>query len=129
VSVGGIGLEPAELELSLRPSPALTNDLNPHMRGHAQDALACGKSPGELHAEGVAAELIPHRTFEGNRPSLSLLMDAVNPYSVGALLALYEHRVAVQVTLPAYLSEIRGVSLAPSRGCDTRPSTFLNATR
>ena len=64
---------------------------------NAQDALAYGKSPEELHSEGVARHLIAHRTFSGNRPSLSLLMDAVNPYTVGALLALYEHRVAVQV--------------------------------
>ncbi|MCK6491432.1 MAG: glucose-6-phosphate isomerase [Planctomycetes bacterium] len=61
------------------------------------DALACGKSDVELRTEGVAAELIPHKTFPGNRPSNVLLFaGACDPYAVGQLLALYEHRTAVQ---------------------------------
>eukprot|EP00240_Pyramimonas_obovata_P002986 CAMPEP_0118957516 /NCGR_PEP_ID=MMETSP1169-20130426/62146_1 /TAXON_ID=36882 /ORGANISM="Pyramimonas obovata, Strain CCMP722" /LENGTH=626 /DNA_ID=CAMNT_0006905601 /DNA_START=52 /DNA_END=1932 /DNA_ORIENTATION=- len=60
------------------------------------DALATGKTPEELRAEGVGEALVPHKTFPGNRPSLSLLLPAVDPFVVGQLLALYEHRVAVQ---------------------------------
>jgi glucose-6-phosphate isomerase len=60
------------------------------------DALACGKTADELRAEGIAAELIPHKEFPGNRPSNVLLLDRLTPRSVGQLLALYEHRTAVQ---------------------------------
>ena len=60
------------------------------------EALAFGKTPDEVRAEGVAAELVPHRTFPGNRPSNTLLAERLTPYSLGALCALYEHKVAVQ---------------------------------
>ena len=60
------------------------------------DALAYGKSVAELKAEGVPAHLHAHKEFPGNRPSLSLLFPSLTAYSCGQLLALYEHRVAVQ---------------------------------
>eukprot|EP00271_Cylindrocystis_brebissonii_P011937 TRINITY_DN29970_c0_g1_i1.p1 TRINITY_DN29970_c0_g1~~TRINITY_DN29970_c0_g1_i1.p1 ORF type:complete len:657 (-),score=117.64 TRINITY_DN29970_c0_g1_i1:549-2303(-) len=60
------------------------------------DALAYGKTREELRAEGVPDYLIPHKTFTGNRPSLSILLPALTPYTVGQLLSLYENRVAVQ---------------------------------
>jgi len=60
------------------------------------DALACGKTREELQAEGCPEELLPHRTFAGNRPSLSLLFPKLTAYSTGQLIALYEHRTAVQ---------------------------------
>lgn len=60
------------------------------------DALALGKTAEALRAEGVADELIPHKVFPGNRPSSSLLLDELSPSSCGQLLALYEHRTAVQ---------------------------------
>jgi glucose-6-phosphate isomerase len=60
------------------------------------DALAYGKTRAELEAEGVARAQIAHRTFTGDRPSLSLLLPVLNAYSTGQLLALYEHRVATQ---------------------------------
>ncbi|KAG7670280.1 hypothetical protein Ndes2526B_g00020 [Nannochloris sp. 'desiccata'] len=60
------------------------------------DALAMGKSSDELRGEGVPERYIPHKTFSGNRPSTSILLPGVNPYTVGQLLALYEARVAVQ---------------------------------
>jgi glucose-6-phosphate isomerase len=60
------------------------------------DALAYGKTVEELVKEGVPEALQPHKEFPGNRPSLSLLFPALTPYSCGQLLALYEHRVAVQ---------------------------------
>jgi glucose-6-phosphate isomerase len=64
------------------------------------DALACGKTLDEALAEcrekGDPAELAPHRVFPGNRPSNMLLWDQLTPYATGQLLALYEHRTAVQ---------------------------------
>eukprot|EP01036_Dinobryon_divergens_P028937 gene28937-37959_t len=60
------------------------------------DALAYGKTVAELVAEGVPAHLHAHKEFPGNRPSLSILFPELNAYSCGQLLALYEHRVAVQ---------------------------------
>jgi glucose-6-phosphate isomerase len=60
------------------------------------DALACGKTVAELQAEGVPSHLHAHKEFPGNRPSLSILIDSLTPFSIGQLLALYEHRVAVQ---------------------------------
>ena len=60
------------------------------------DALAYGKTAEELRTEGVPEELVPHKTFSGNRPSLSLLLPTVSAYEVGQILALYEHKVAVQ---------------------------------
>jgi len=60
------------------------------------DALAYGKTVAELRAEGVPERLHNHKEFPGNRPSLSILIPALTPFSIGQLLALYEHRVAVQ---------------------------------
>lgn len=60
------------------------------------DALALGKTAAELQREGVPAALISHKEFPGNRPSNVLLLDQLDAYSTGQLLALYEHRTAVQ---------------------------------
>merc|ERR1712157_192010 len=60
------------------------------------DALALGKFAEELKADGVPEKLIAHKTFPGDRPSLSLLLPTCNPFWLGQLLALYEHRTAVQ---------------------------------
>lgn len=60
------------------------------------DALAIGRTREELEEMEESPELIPHKQFSGNRPSLSLLFPSLTPYSCGQLLALYEHRVAVQ---------------------------------
>lgn len=60
------------------------------------DALALGKNVQELSQENVPGELIPHKTFPGNRPSLSLLLPALDAYHVGQLLAIYENQIAVQ---------------------------------
>ncbi|WP_372411813.1 glucose-6-phosphate isomerase [Streptomyces luteireticuli] len=59
-------------------------------------ALAFGKTPEEVAAEGVAAELVPHKTFRGNRPTTTILADALTPSVLGQLIALYEHKVFVQ---------------------------------
>jgi glucose-6-phosphate isomerase len=60
------------------------------------EALAFGKTADELRAEGVPDALVPHRTFEGNRPSNTILAERLTPYTLGALVALYEHSVFVQ---------------------------------
>ena len=60
------------------------------------DALANGKTADEVRAEGIDEDLIIHRTFEGNRPSLSIIAPKLTAYSCGQLLAIYEHRTAVQ---------------------------------
>jgi glucose-6-phosphate isomerase len=60
------------------------------------DALANGKTIDELKAEGVDEALWPHKAFPGNRPSQSLLFPCFDAHRVGQLLALYEHRTAVQ---------------------------------
>lgn len=61
------------------------------------DALAIGKSSEQLQAEGVHTQLLTHKLFVGDRPSLSMLfMGSLNAFNCGQLLALYEHRVAVE---------------------------------
>lgn len=60
------------------------------------DALANGKTADEVRAEGVPEDLISHRVFKGNRPSLSLLLPKLTAYACGQVLAIYEHRTAVQ---------------------------------
>ncbi len=59
-------------------------------------ALAFGKTAEEVGADGVAAPQIPHRTFEGNRPSNTLFLDRLTPAALGKLVALYEHSVFTQ---------------------------------
>jgi glucose-6-phosphate isomerase len=60
------------------------------------EALAFGKTADEVRAEGSPEWLVPHRTFEGNRPSNTLLLERLTPAALGALVALYEHIVFVQ---------------------------------
>ncbi len=63
------------------------------------EALAFGKTSSEVQAEGAPAWLIPHRTFEGNRPSNTILLERLTPAALGKLIALYEHNVFVQGAL------------------------------
>jgi glucose-6-phosphate isomerase len=60
------------------------------------EALAFGKTADEVRAEGTPDWLVPHRTFEGNRPSSTLIVDKLTPTTLGALIALYEHSVFTQ---------------------------------
>ncbi len=60
------------------------------------EALAFGKTAGEVRAEDTPAALVPHRSFEGNRPSNTILAEQLTPHALGALVALYEHSVFVQ---------------------------------
>jgi glucose-6-phosphate isomerase len=57
------------------------------------EALAFGKTPDEVRAEGVPEFQVPHRTFEGNRPTTTILAPRLTPSALGQLVALYEHRV------------------------------------
>jgi glucose-6-phosphate isomerase len=59
-------------------------------------ALAFGKTPDEVRAEGVAEELVPHKTFKGNHPTTTILAPELTPSVLGQLIALYEHKVFVQ---------------------------------
>jgi glucose-6-phosphate isomerase len=60
------------------------------------EALAFGKTEAEVKAEGTADWLVPHRLFEGNRPSNVIMMDKLTPAALGKLVALYEHNVFTQ---------------------------------
>ncbi|MFJ6918997.1 glucose-6-phosphate isomerase [Streptomyces sp. NPDC101133] len=59
-------------------------------------ALAFGKTPEEVRAEGVPEELVPHKTFRGNHPTTTILASELTPSVLGQLIALYEHKVFVQ---------------------------------
>ncbi len=60
------------------------------------EALAFGKTVDEVKAEGVAESIVPHKVFEGNRPSSTFFLDKVSPENLGKLVAMYEHAVFVQ---------------------------------
>ena len=63
------------------------------------EALAFGKTEDEVKAEGVPDRLCPHRSFEGNRPTNTILAERLTPHALGALVALYEHSVFTQGTI------------------------------
>jgi len=63
------------------------------------EALAFGRTPEEVRAEGTPEWLVPHRTFEGNRPSTTILAERLSPETLGKLIALYEHSVFTQGTI------------------------------
>lgn len=60
------------------------------------EALAFGKTPDEVRAERIPERLVPHRTFEGNRPSTTIFAERLTPKTLGKLVALYEHNVFTQ---------------------------------
>ena len=60
------------------------------------EALAFGKTPEEVRAGGTTESLVPHKTFEGNRPSSTILLQQLTPAALGKLVALYEHSVFTQ---------------------------------
>ncbi|WCJ35167.1 Glucose-6-phosphate isomerase cytosolic [Euphorbia peplus] len=92
------------------------------------DALAYGKTAEQLQKENVAQNLIPHKTFSGNRPSLSILLSSLDAYKIGQLLAIYEHRVAVQGFVWGINSfDQWGVELGKSLATQVRKQ--LNASR
>ncbi|KAG4926382.1 hypothetical protein JHK85_052868 [Glycine max] len=92
------------------------------------DALAYGKTAEQLQKENVPPHLVPHKTFSGNRPSLSLLLPSLNAYNIGQLLAIYEHRVAVEGFIWGINSfDQWGVELGKSLASQVRKQ--LNASR
>jgi glucose-6-phosphate isomerase len=80
---------------SLNPLGTHHDQLMANMFAQAE-ALAFGKTAEEVAAEGARPELVPHRTFEGNRPSSTILAERLTPELLGALVALYEHSVFTQ---------------------------------
>ena len=87
---------------------AFAEPLNPLGRHHdmllanvfaQSEALAFGKTSGQVKAEGIPDWLVPHRVFEGNRPSNTLLAHRLTPDTLGKLVALYEHSVFTQGTI------------------------------
>ncbi|MBB4893015.1 glucose-6-phosphate isomerase [Streptomyces olivoverticillatus] len=98
----GTKLIPADLLGFARPVADLPQGLVPqhdllmaNLFAQGQ-ALAFGKTPEEVAAEGVPAELVPHKTFPGNRPTTTILANELSPSVLGQLIALYEHKVFVQ---------------------------------
>src|SRR5947199_1936 len=84
---------------------AFAKPLNPLGRHHdillanvvaQSEALAFGKTSEQVTAEGTPDWLVPHRVFEGNRPSTTILLDRLTPAALGKLVALYEHNVFTQ---------------------------------
>jgi glucose-6-phosphate isomerase len=87
---------------------AFAKTLNPLGRHHdmlvanvcaQSEALAFGKTPAQVKAEGTPDWLVPHRVFEGNRPSNTILLERLTPEALGKLVALYEHAVFTQGTI------------------------------
>lgn len=92
------------------------------------DALAYGKTPKQLENENVPQHLVSHKTFSGNRPSVSILLPSLNAYNVGQLLAIYEHRIAVEGFIWGINSfDQWGVELGKSLATQVRKQ--LNASR
>jgi glucose-6-phosphate isomerase len=94
------------------------------------EALAFGKTAEELKAEGIADWLIPHKTFEGNRPSSVILAEKMTPETLGKLVALYEHSVFVQGAIwqidsfdqwGVELGKVLAVRIIPELESETEP--------
>ncbi|HEY8201524.1 MAG TPA: glucose-6-phosphate isomerase, partial [Actinomycetota bacterium] len=97
----GTRLIPADLIGFCRPAHPLGSHhdlLMANLFAQAQ-ALAFGKTPDEVAADGVPAWQVPHRTFPGNRPTNTILAEELTPRTLGSLVALYEHKVLTQGTV------------------------------
>jgi glucose-6-phosphate isomerase len=115
------------------------NSLNPLGRHHdilmsnvfAQgEALAFGKTPEQVRAEGTAEEVVPHRVMEGNRPSNTILAERLTPATLGSLVALYEHSVFTQGAIwgidsfdqwGVELGKVLAVAIIPELESETEP--------
>ncbi|MEV5184711.1 glucose-6-phosphate isomerase [Streptomyces werraensis] len=98
----GTKLIPADLIGFVRPIAELSEGLKAqhdllmaNLLAQGQ-SLAFGKTPDEVRAEGVPEELVPHKTFQGNHPTTTILATELTPSVLGQLVALYEHKVFVQ---------------------------------
>jgi glucose-6-phosphate isomerase len=95
------------------------------------EALAFGKTPEQVKAEGTPDWLVPHRVFEGNRPSTVILADELTPETLGKLVALYEHSVFTQGTIwnidsfdqwGVELGKVLAQKIIPELESDSEPS-------
>jgi len=94
------------------------------------EALAFGKTLEQVKAEGVDAALAPHRVFDGNRPTNTLLAETLTPRILGAMIALYEHKVFVQGAVwdinsfdqwGVELGKVLAAKIVPELGAGTEP--------
>ncbi|CUU57264.1 glucose-6-phosphate isomerase [Parafrankia irregularis] len=97
----GTTVVPADFIGFVRPNHPGVGEVDQHILLMANflaqtEALAFGKTAAEVAAEGVAPELVAHRTFAGNRPTTTLLASRLDPFTLGQLVALYEHKVFTQ---------------------------------
>jgi glucose-6-phosphate isomerase len=97
----GTVLAPADLVGFARPTGEASERhdlLAANLLAQAQ-ALAFGRTEGELEEAGAPEETIPHRVMPGNRPTSALLAEQLSPTTLGALIAFYEHRVFTQAAI------------------------------
>ncbi|MDQ3335367.1 MAG: glucose-6-phosphate isomerase [Myxococcota bacterium] len=100
------------------------------------EALMRGKTPEEVRAEGAAEALVPHKTFTGNRPTTSIVVQKLTPETLGALVAMYEHKIFVQgIVWDIYSFDQWGVELGKQLASrilpeleDDRPVTTHDAS-
>ncbi|RTL56214.1 MAG: glucose-6-phosphate isomerase [Sphingobacteriales bacterium] len=93
------------------------------------EALMNGKTKEELIAEGVKEELIPFKAFEGNRPTNSFLIKKITPFTLGQMIALYEHKIFVQGVLwNIYSFDQWGVELGKALANKILPELITDAT-
>ena len=102
------------------------------------EALAFGKTSEQVKAEGTPDWLVPHRVFEGNRPSNTILMERLTPSALGKLVALYEHSVFTQGTIwnidlfdqwGVELGKVLAQRIIPELESKTEPSSATTARR
>ncbi len=94
------------------------------------EALAFGKTEDQVRAEGTAEAIVPHRIFEGNRPTNTLLLESLTPFALGSLVAFYEHSVFTQGTIWSIdsfdqwgveLGKVLAVRIIPELTADAEP--------
>jgi len=92
------------------------------------EALAFGKTAEQCRADGDPEELVPFKTFEGNRPTNTLLADDLTPETLGALVALYEHKIFTQGVIWDIFSFV--IITPPGISCSRMPlsSRFRHST-
>jgi glucose-6-phosphate isomerase len=95
------------------------------------EALAFGKTTAEVEAQGIPAHQVPHRVFEGNRPTNTILVSRLTPRTLGQLIATYEHKVFTQGTIwqinsfdqwGVELGKVLAMRIAPELGGPDEPA-------
>jgi len=129
----GTTVVPADLIGFMEPAADLDDqhDLLVANLAAQAEALAFGKTPAEVAGAGVPAELVPHRTFPGNRPTSLILAPKLTPSVLGQLVALYEHKVFTQGTIwginsfdqwGVELGKVLATRIAGELSAQTRPA-------